>query len=113
MKTKENITKQRFIIDYLLANYSTDACDQLFHEKWTEQFGGKAKPVNWGASMSYSAQRWLKKLYDEGTLNRGIVTLGANWQPGFPKWVYGYTLANPARYRHERTIIHKWPGSLA
>jgi hypothetical protein len=90
METK----KTKFIISYLKRNYCTDACDQKFHEAWFQEFGGARKMTAWGSQPVYSAQRYLKKLYKQGVLERGIVPLGANWQPGFPKWVYGYTLKN-------------------
>lgn len=89
---KKNIEKRKFVLEYLEKNFTTNVCDQEFHEKWYSNFGGKRKETQWGAEPVYQAQRFLELLYKEGSLNRGVVSLGANWQPGFPKWVYGYTL---------------------
>ena len=82
----------KFIQEYLGDNYVTDVTDAKFHDEFHEKFGGKRKETNWGAAPVYKAQRLLEDMYHAGMLDRGIVTLGANWQPGFPKWAYGYTL---------------------
>ena len=84
--------KQHFVVRYLREHFSTSAVDQLFHELWRDKFGGAYKSANWGAEMSYGAMRQLKRMYDRNMLERGVVRLGTNWQPGFPRWVYGYTL---------------------
>lgn len=81
-----------FILTYLKENFCTDATDEKFHTQFYKLFGGARKETYWGAQQVYNAQRWLKLLYDEGTLDRYIIPLGSNWQPGFPRWVYGYTL---------------------
>lgn len=86
-----------FIAGYLEKHGGTDALDQDFHDQFTQRFGGRQKDVNWGAATNAKAMRWLKYFYDEGTLDRGRIGLGINWQPGFPKWVYVYTLSNMAK----------------
>jgi len=95
---REETEIRKFIITYLEENFSADATDEKFHTEFYERFGGKRKQTYWGAQTVYKAQKWLKKLYDEGTLDRGVINLGANWQPGFPRWVYGYTLSSTSRY---------------
>lgn len=86
------IQKQKFIIDYLGKNFSADVTDSKFHDAWHARFGGNRTIHNWGACPCPNSMVWLKKLYDQGILDRGIISLGENWQPGFPRWVYGYTL---------------------
>ena len=93
MRNFEEETKIReFIQKYLAENPSTSATDEIFQEEFHLCFGGKRKLTCWGAQTSFNAQRWLKRLYSEGTLQRCIIPLGKNWQPGFPKWVYEYFL---------------------
>lgn len=96
MKDSKDIPKKilmrAFILNYLTENCETNSCDQIFHEQFFKEFGGSRKETLWGAEPVRKAQKMLKELYDEGTLDRGIITLGQNWQPGFPKWVYSYTI---------------------
>ena len=96
MNKKQRIIKKqkqyRFVIEYLEEHYATDACDQKFQEQWFLKFGGNRKQTIWGAEPVREAASYLKELWQQGILDRGVVTLGINWQPGFPRWVYGYTL---------------------
>lgn len=89
--------KQKFIIDYLTENHTADVCNADFHGRWFAMFGGKKKSTNWGAEPVYNAMAWLKKLYDQGLLERGVVSLFRP-EPGFPNWVYVYTLAQGSCY---------------
>jgi len=88
-----NIRVQKFIVGYLENHYHTDICDTQLHDEFFQEFGGKRKRANWGAERVYKISFWLKRLFDEGVLDRGIVSLSGSWHPGFPKWVYGYTLS--------------------
>lgn len=81
-----------FVIEYLNKNFCTDALDQKFHNDFFGRFGGKWQATGFGSQPVFSAQRWLKRFYDAGVLDRDIVPLGSATQPGFPKWVYSYTL---------------------
>ena len=86
---RESIYK--FILEYIKENFSTDVCDQYFHEEYYKRFGGKRKLTNWGAQPVYKAQRQLKELWEEGILNRSTYGL-VERDSGFPKWVYEYYL---------------------
>ena len=96
MKRKSTIVRdaeaQAFIEDYLRVENYVDALDVEFHEKFTAKFGGKRHEVNWGAETNALAMTLLRRMYDMGILERDIVTLDTGWQPGFPRWVYGYSL---------------------
>lgn len=83
---------QAFIEEYLRRESYVDALDQAFHEQFTARFGGKRNEVNWGAETNALAMLMLKRMYDMGMLERDVVTLDTGWQPGFPRWVYGYSL---------------------
>lgn len=74
-------------------HYSADAVNQDFHEDYHNKFPSyKRRETYWGAEPVDQAQYDLAEMYKSGFLERGRVSLGANWQPGLPKWVYGYTL---------------------
>lgn len=52
------------------------------------------KETVWGAQPVAQAQRDLACMAQAGILDRGRIGLNTNWQPGFPKWVWGYSLAD-------------------
>lgn len=91
-KTPKKILMRAFILDYLKENQGVDCTDEVFHEMFFNEFGGSRKETMFGSEPVRAAQKMLKEMYDEGTLDRGIITLGVTWQPGFPKWVYAYTI---------------------
>jgi len=80
-----------FIIEYLKRNGYTDVTDEKFHDEFHLKFGGKRKWHFFGASPVYKAQRLLTKMWKDGILDRGILSLSEHEQ-GFPNWVYGYSL---------------------
>ena len=91
MKKKEHVMRQRhWIKQYLKEHHGTCVTDALFHEQFYNKFRGKRKETLWGAQPVWKAMKLLKQMYEEGELTRDIVGLGANWQPGFPKWNYVY-----------------------
>lgn len=76
-------------------NYCADVVNQDFHEAYHARFPEyKRKEHVWGAQPVAQAQRDLAAMAAAGLLSVGRVNLGANWQPGFPKWVNGYMLTN-------------------
>ena len=91
-----NIEIETFIKEYLETNYATDVLDEKFHDEFTVRFGGKQKMHYWGSCPNSLAIRWLKKLYDQGILERGRVGIPEH-EIGFPNWVYSYTLKNSNR----------------
>lgn len=85
--------RYKFIKEYIEANHATSVVDQLFHDMYNEEFPEYKRKLNmWGACSVAQAMKDLSLLYNDGTLIRNSVSLGANWQPGFPKWVYSYRL---------------------
>jgi hypothetical protein len=103
------IVMRNWIMGYIRENGPVCATDQPFHEAFHERFGGARKETMWGAEPVTKAMRTLKKMSDDGTLKRGRVGLGGNWQPGFPRWNYVYYIdANPARFLHNNpTTINR------
>ena len=87
--------RQDWIIKWLAqtGNFAADACSQSFHEDYHRKFPGYSKKQKfWGAEPVAQAQADLRAMAKDGLLESSRVGLGANWQPGFPKWVMGYTL---------------------
>lgn len=84
---------RNFIIEYIKENGAADVLDADFQDEFYTRFGGTRKEYAIGSQPVAKAQRWLYKMYQEGTLERGIIPLSSSAQPGFPNWVYGYTLA--------------------
>ena len=82
---------REFICDYIRREHGTDRLDAEFHEEFTNRFGGKRTMYYWGSCPNHLAMQWLKRLYDEGTLQRAPIGL-TNHEVGFPNWVYTYSL---------------------
>lgn len=88
---KRSIEIEEFIVAYLKEKGYTDVMDSEFHDKFTEKFGGRQIIYMYGACPNKTAMRWLKRLYDQRILSRGIISLYEHEQ-GFPNWVYGYSI---------------------
>jgi hypothetical protein len=82
---------EEFIREYLEKNTSADVLNTDFHDQFSERFGGSRIPKYWGAMPNKKAMRYLKKLYNQGVLSRGIVSIPEH-EIGMPNWVYSYFL---------------------
>lgn len=89
---KQQAEKEQWIREWLKKECTANACNTAFHEAYFQKFGGKRNETYWGAQMVYEVQRLMAKMAKEGKLLRFPIGLGTNWQPGFPKWVWGYFL---------------------
>ena len=85
------VMHEQFVLDYL-DRYGgwVDCCHGDFHDAFHARFGGARRECYWGPQPVHTAMRAIRNLYRRGVLVRGIVSLGGNWQPGLPKWVYVY-----------------------
>jgi len=85
--------REEWIIRWLKTNYCADAVNQDFHEAYYQRFPEYSRRETfWGAQPVAQAQRDLAAMEKAGVLERGRLGLSGNWQPGFPKWVWSYTL---------------------
>jgi len=82
---------QKFILDYLNKNARADILNADFIDKFIEATGSKYVFQPWGAHTCRYAGVMLSDLYRAGKISRVKIGIN-NWQPGFPKWVYVYTL---------------------
>ena len=84
--------KERWIIDNVPA-WGTDILNSDFVQSFLNAFSPPFRETNWGARKCPSLGRLLSRMYKKGILTRGIIGLGLNWQPGFPRWVYVYQVS--------------------
>jgi hypothetical protein len=83
--------KEQWLLDQARAsNFGLDVLNREFTDAYIEQFDPKVQRVNWGAHKIPELGRLLSKLFHEGKLERFRISLGCNWQPGWPRWVYSY-----------------------
>jgi hypothetical protein len=94
---ERDIKIEQFIREYLTRNPGTDRLDAEFHDEFSEKFGGKRILCNWGSSPNLLAMKWLKRLYEQGILNRAPIGLDYH-EAGFPNWAYSYRLAHPTSH---------------
>lgn len=83
---------EQFTIDWMKTNLEASAVTEAFHDEFHKRFGGARKPTNWGASPVAKAMRLLSRMHRDGKLVRRRISLGGNWQPGFPKSVLSYSI---------------------
>lgn len=89
--TKNAIEIEKFICDYLVQHVGTNRLDMQFHDEFSVKFGGKRIIYPFGACPNVLAMKWLKKLYNQGILNRIIIGIYAH-EIGFPNWIYVYSI---------------------
>ncbi len=86
--------REAWILDYLREHMNADSVNQDFHEKYHVQFPEfKQHETFFGSQPVAQAMRDLRRMADDGLVVVSRIPLGANWQPGFPKWVYSYSLS--------------------
>lgn len=69
-----------------------DILDSAFVDDYAAFTGAALKYTLWGANHCPLLSTDLSTMWKCGILNRGRIGLGGNWQPGFPTWVFSYTL---------------------
>lgn len=73
--------------------FSAGCLNQKFHEAFHMRFPEyRRRETYWGSQPVAQAMRDLAEMEKSGILESGRVSLGANWQSGFPKWEKVYTL---------------------
>lgn len=102
MKQSERV---EWIIHHLTRKGFADILDAEFVDRYIEITNSSFKPVQWGAHKCPQLAKDLRKAYDSGLVERSIMGLsGGAWQPGFPKWVYSYSLTDLGRDLAEEDI---------
>lgn len=88
--------KEQWLIDNI-PECGVDILHADFVDKFIDRFKPAFHAVNWGAYKCPSLNRLLARMYKKSILRRSIIGLGLNWQPGFPKWVYVYSVRQDYR----------------
>lgn len=73
-----------------------DILNSDFVEEYLAQFKPTFQPMTIGAHKCPLLSRDLAEMASFGFLKRGTISLGYNWQPGFPKWVRCYSMGTRA-----------------
>lgn len=82
-----------WIIDWLDLNTSADVVNEVFHDAYHAAFPEYVRHEKlWGAQPVTQAMRDLAAFERNGILERRRIGLGDGLGPGFPKWVWSYTL---------------------
>jgi hypothetical protein len=95
MKKVNKAERWAWIEDWLKRpdGFSAGCLHQQFHEEYHKRFPEyRRKECFWGAQPVTQAMRDLREMEKSGMLESGRVSLGTNWQRGFPKSEIVYTL---------------------
>ena len=75
---------------------AVNSLDEAFVDAYIGYTGATFEPKNWGAHWCKQLSNDLRKMFLAGVLVRKRISLGSNWQPGFPTWCWAYE--KPPRY---------------
>lgn len=84
--------QRAWIVSFLQRETEVSAVHAEFHAAFATRFDLPTQPSVVGASVCRTAMRRLAHLASTGVLTRQRTPLGTGWQPGFPRWVYSYSL---------------------
>lgn len=98
MNSKAEVARA-FVLSWLSkpGNIMCNVLDVAFVDEFVDATQANVDVMLWGANRCAYLSKTLAKMNADGLLSRDAVGLGANWQPGFPKWVYAYTLTSLGR----------------
>lgn len=95
MKPRE---RRKWLAEYIRDNYpraGVDILDRDFVDTYEAATGAQVQVKMWGANGCPQLAADLLAMKRLGQLKRHRTGLGGNWQPGFPKWVWSYSLTPP------------------
>lgn len=84
-----------FIINYISSTrpHAIDVLNSEFVDAYIKTTGAKYKPTFFGAFKCAMLGRDLSKMYNQGMLDRSILSLPpGSINEGFPGWVYVYSV---------------------
>lgn len=88
--------RYQWLMAWIQKNGSTDVLNSDFVNDYIEATHAKHKPTCWGAYKCPMLGRDLAHMAKCSALKRGRLGLGTNWQPGFPRWVWVYSVGHAA-----------------
>lgn len=83
--------REQFILDYLARHNLTDVLDAPFVDAYVQATGAATAERLIGAPQCLTLSRDLASLHRRGLLTRQSASVGGG--PGWPTWVYVYSLA--------------------
>lgn len=87
--------REDFIKAFIERYGCADVLDRDFHERYDRSFPGYMRDFKMiGSSPVKQAMRDLKRMLDEGVLERCPVGIQGLCGMGFPRWVWSYRLKN-------------------
>lgn len=112
MNTKPKLTprdsRYAWLMAYIEQHGNVDVLNSDFVDDYIEATHAKFRPSCWGAHICPMLGSDLAHMARVGALKRFTVGLGANWQPGFPRWVWTYEVG-PASYLYSQKTLNPQP----
>lgn len=84
--------RKEWLIEAIRQEFSADVLNQDLVDRYAEHTGARYFGSIIGAGWCPLLAADLRRLYRLGLLKRGRMGMAGNWQPGFPRWVYSYSL---------------------
>lgn len=85
-----------WLMAYIQRKGHVDVLNSELVDEYAQATNAKIIPVCWGAHHCPTLGRDLAHMAKCGALKRGRIGLSGNWQPGFPKWVWAYSVGHAA-----------------
>ncbi|KKN66070.1 hypothetical protein LCGC14_0475480 [marine sediment metagenome] len=83
--------KERWVLKNM-PKCGVDILNSDFVDLYIAAFNPVYRLTNWGAYKCPQLGKLLSQMFKKNILERGTISLGINWEPGFPKWVYSYSI---------------------
>jgi len=88
--------RYQWIAEWIKREGQADVLNSEFVDCYINAVEARFRPTYWGAHKCPALGSDLAHMAKCGALDRFRVGLGANWQPGFPRWVWSYSLGRAA-----------------
>lgn len=86
--------RRRWLLETINSEKSVDVLNSGFVFDYANFTGAKITVPFWGAGWCQLLSSDLRRMFKGRLLRRRTVGLSSGaWQPGFPKWVYSYSLS--------------------
>lgn len=90
------VARYRWLLAEIKEMRHADVMNSDFVDRYVAAFGMAHKVCCWGANVCPQLGKDLAQMAKCSALKRWRVGLGSNWQPGFPRWVWGYEVGHAA-----------------
>lgn len=90
--------RREWLLRFMSRHGPVDVMNAGLVDAYAEFTGAKVDIMLWGANKCGLLRADLRRLQHSQIVVRHRIGLGANWQPGFPKWVNSYSLSKDANH---------------